>query len=267
MKVCRQQRSPSIEICPARLPKDSAILHSLKSAQAMAGNVLIFMDESIYSRNRRYKVDDFIFDDWNEKSAYLLGVLYTDGWIAKVGSKAKSRIAILLAAKDRKWLEQIRKAFGCDSRIFENSILHPKTGNWSYNVTFGFSSKRIHTKLIEMGIKEQKFPNLPKRFLSHFVRGCFDGDGSFFFSSHAKCIRTSIMGGKSFLTELRDRLHDAIVTSMSMQINPATKNGSCWSLHFGKTDTAILSEYLYRDATLFLKRKKKVALQSIQERK
>ena len=157
MLTCRNQRISSIIICPARPPRDLASLHSLRSAQAVAGIIKVMSmntvvpvvrwsgrfaacvvcktteskhasrgrcnrclcrelhpigDYTNHARNRRYKVDDFIFDKWNEVAAYLLGVLYTDGHIAKQSLNRHS-VDICLAKKDEEWLMQLRAAFKC----------------------------------------------------------------------------------------------------------------------------------------------------------
>ena len=80
---------------------------------------------------------------------------------------------------------------------------------------FGFAREKMSDRLRELGITKNKsldviFPDIPSKFLSHFIRGVFDGDGSVFFEPRSKMspLRVSFTSGsKTFITTLEHNLH------------------------------------------------------------
>jgi hypothetical protein len=50
------------------------------------------------------------------------------------------------------------------------------------------------------------FPNIPEEYIRHFIRGCWDGDGSIFFDQN-KLVASYISGSKKFIERLVQELH------------------------------------------------------------
>ena len=96
-----------------------------------------------------------------------------------------------------------------------------------------------------------KFPNLPKQYISHFVRGYFDGDGCITTNGHNRP-SVEFIGTKDMLKNIQSifNRHDKL-TSVS-------KNGKVVCFWIGsKNGVKNVYDYLYKKATVYLLRKKK----------
>lgn len=108
-----------------------------------------------------------------------------------------------------------------------------------------------------------KFPTtIPKKLISHFIRGYFDGDGYNSISIATNKNKTNTIyytcsygfnGTYEFLTSLNDYL------PIKLNIHKEQRNINT-NTHFatksGSTNFKIMYDYLYKDATVYLNRKK-----------
>ena len=99
---------------------------------------------------------------------YLLGVFLTDGNIFPINNT----YVIQVTSKDKDWLINLQKIIGC--------ALYP-TKDGHDNLTI--RSKEIGKILLNNGCLPNKslsleVPNIPRKYLPDFIRGCIDGDGS-----------------------------------------------------------------------------------------
>lgn len=124
---------------------------------------------------RKYQINDYYFDEINHDSAYLLGFLAADGCVEKDGG-----IKIGLSSVDRQFLENIKTALQSNYPIRDYQT---KDG---FNVSeFIFRSQQIKLQLQKYNIINRKtytflFPyNLPEKYWIDFIRGYWDGDGTF----------------------------------------------------------------------------------------
>lgn len=112
------------------------------------------------------------------------------------------------------------------------------------------------------------FPNIPDGYLHHFVRGFFDGDGSIYLKKYKSRHGGQIINlGSSFasskeswttLDELKQLLMKIILTGNKKVALQTNKLGSSSRLIFNQYDTMLLCEWMYKDATIFMNRKKKI---------
>ena len=119
------------------------------------------------------------FKTWSPNMAWLLGYTWADGCV-QVPVDAKGYVRYRLrygcSAKDVELLLCIYRMLGCVQKIA------PKKDNM---LELQIGSKELVCDLIELhGVEPRKsykdlsFPSVPSRYLCHFVRGYFDGDGS-----------------------------------------------------------------------------------------
>lgn len=152
---------------------------------------------------RKYKINDNYFDVINKNSAYLLGFLAADGSVQKDGS-----IKIGLSSIDKPFLEMIQLELQSNYPIRDYQT---KDG---FNVSeFVFRSEKIKNELQKYGIINKKtytfeFPkNLLENYWIDFIRGYFDGDGTFCLSGNYA--RASLCGyNKQFLEDIINILYD-----------------------------------------------------------
>jgi len=138
-----------------------------------------------------YKAD--FFEEWTPASAWVLGLLYTDGNI--------SRNSVSLSSVDSELLEQVRDLIAPHLQI--------QTSAQSYDKSRKISRLTVkHPKIVAglrmIGLTERKslvmtFPDVPHTHVRHFIRGCWDGDGGFSlaggtFAAHYTCGSVAFIG-------------------------------------------------------------------------
>lgn len=121
--------------------------------------------------SRKYSINKTFFDTWTKESAYVLGLMCSDGNI----SKDLKSFSICLHKNDAYLLHNVLKAM---------KSTHPVRFEKNKNM----ASFRIHepymcNKLISFGVIPNKSlvlkcPDVPKEFIIDFIRGEMDGDGS-----------------------------------------------------------------------------------------
>ncbi len=147
----------------------------------------------MFDKNMFKKID-------SEEKAYWLGFLEADGCIH--GGEGDYRIELGLAEKDFHHLEKYKKFIG------KNNKISHRDGTNSYR--FNFRDKTVHADLIKLGCTPQKsltllFPTknqVSDDFLLPFLRGYFDGDGSFWYENK---FGLNILSSKFFLEGLKQR--------------------------------------------------------------
>lgn len=123
---------------------------------------------------RKYKVNDDYFDVENERMAYLLGLLASDGCVRKDTNEIK----LSFSSVDRDFLCQLQQEVG--GRPIKDYITQDGFAVSSWILT----SQHIKNQLAYYNIIPQKtfilqFPqHLNKKYWKDFIRGYFDGDGS-----------------------------------------------------------------------------------------
>lgn len=135
--------------------------------------------------NRRIR-HDFFSKIETELQAYLLGFYAADG---NINEKRKT-LRIHLQKRDSEIVYLYKDTISPDARVFTIKE-HETTGRSGMTVTahesFGvdITSSKLCTDLVNLGIgynktyQELHIPNIPHDLIRHFIRGYFDGDGSF----------------------------------------------------------------------------------------
>ena len=195
------------------------------------------------NRKRVYTLNYDFFKNWKPEMAYILGLFFSDG---NVGSD-KRQANIHLHKNDYHILEKI-------SKIMETNRPVKTYSDASY---LRIDSKIIVNDLINLGCVPRKslilkFPKIKDKFLSHFVRGYFDGDGSIYFNK-PNTIKISFIGTKIFLEELQMKLHKLLV----LKRHPIRKDRTFYLFEYYGDDARKLCEWMYKNSKgLYLERKK-----------
>ena len=111
---------------------------------------------------------------WSPNFAYAIGLLTTDGHLSKDGRHFD------LTSKDIEQIENFLKCLGINNKI---GTKLSGIGNLSYRVQFG--DVLFYKFLLQIGLTPAKSKTLgivqvPKKYFFDFLRGVFDGDGSFY---------------------------------------------------------------------------------------
>lgn len=195
----------------------------------------------------KYPVNEDYFEDINTKEkAYWLGVLYADGAINKNNS-------VRLGMKDKDHIEKFKKAIGAINHKIGVTI-DKRFTHESECYYISIKSKKMHDDLIKQGCTEKKsltidkIPNIKKEFISHFIRGYFDGDGSLHstFIKGDKIYRISFVGTFNFLSDIQEKIH---IKKKIVQ-NGGNNNKSYVFQICSQKDVLEVLNYLYQDATI-----------------
>lgn len=199
------------------------------------------------SKNPNLKHDYFNKID-TELKAYFLGLLYADGTI-EIRDKSQPQLRIELNREDKYILEKFKEELNSDNKISDT-----KKGC----CRFGVHS----SKLVEDLAKYKVVPNkshkldslviLVEPYMGHFIRGIFDGDGWVYKRQYSFTI--GFCGSITAMQNIEEHLR--------LKLNlPKVKVGLYGNkvpffTHSSKISAKKIYDYLYNDATIYLKRKK-----------
>ena len=130
----------------------------------------------ITNQSRGFAINHNYFNILNAENTYYLGFLAADGTIRKNDNEIK----IGLSSVDVEWLEEFKDKIKSKHKISSN------INNKGYAISsFRFSSKQIKQDLQKYSIIPNKtyigvtMKNIPHNLKWYFLKGYFDGDGSF----------------------------------------------------------------------------------------
>lgn len=163
--------------------------------------------------------------------AYFLGFFITDGNV--YGNDVRLQLK-----KESKPILEVLKT----KTLSENKIREDKRGF----VTFSVKRKKWVEDLSQYGVIPNKtflvyFPEIPDKYLSHFIRGLIDGDG--WISYKGKQI--GFCGNEKLVTQLRDKLVEKL-NVFPVKILKTGKNlfQVCWC---SNGDIKKIGAFLYED--------------------
>lgn len=215
--------------------------------------------KSISKARQKYKVDEEFFDNIDtEEKAYWLGFLYADGCLYN------GTLRLKLSFRDIKHLIEFKNALHSEhpiKEIFEDTNF----SNHAHLCYLSIKNKHVSQTLLNYGYNDKnKFPWIDCSLKNHFIRGIFDGDGSV---SSGKTYRKSdctlknyyrveFLAKEKFLCEIQNTLVSEAGLSRTKLIRPHRTNNIYAMSYGGKGNFRKIYNYLYKDATVFLERKK-----------
>jgi hypothetical protein len=225
-----------------------------------------------------YPCNESFFDELNEKSLYWLGFLAADGCVMK--HNYSYEIKLKLAHKDLEHIQLFKQDLESLSPIHDK--IEKKTAGkdgfkkneyLAHQMTI--VSEKIFNRLAEFNIVPAKshiyrFPDQLKDHpdVRHFIRGCLDGDG--WWREHRNNgkdytteIRVGMCGTPVFVREMFDIIRSICgIQSGSYYVRKSEKTAD---FEFcAKADVNKIVNWLYQDATIFLSRKREIAMMAKQ---
>ena len=211
---------------------------------------------SVADSHKKYTFNNHYFDDIDtEEKAYWLGFIYADGYIINgIKGKINDTFGITLSEKDIGHIKKFKKC------VESNHKIHTYKNSYNtYSSYIKITDQHFVDTLISKGVLRNKslilrFPTediVPKKLIFHFMRGYFDGDGSFK-KNGTNAYDMSILGTKEFLTEFKT------VLNVDNKIKKARKNSNVnnYELTFGgMIKVKHFSKKLYENANIYLDRK------------
>ena len=124
----------------------------------------------------RYELQRKVKIGWSQNFAYAIGLIASDGWL----SSNKRHIGF--ASKEVELVENLKSALALTNRI-SRSGRGGETVKKYFKIEFG--DKAFYRFLNRIGITPAKSKTIesvrvPDKFFADFLRGLFDGDGTFY---------------------------------------------------------------------------------------
>ena len=190
-----------------------------------------------------------------QNKAYFLGLIAADGSVFQC-NKGKIVFSISLIDKDLLDLLYI-EICGSDKLVREVKRKYRDGSSKMYEIKF--SDEIFTNNLISNGILINKtftldFPNIDEEFISHYIRGYLDGDGTVYKFSGKLFI--AFYGNKIFIPKLRDYLFNNNILETKYAI---IDRGNHCSIHISsKKANLSMYNYIYNNSNIYLKRKKSI---------
>ncbi len=189
---------------------------------------------------------------WSSNFAYAIGLITSDGYLSK------NKRHIELKSADKENIINFKKALRLRNRI--GKITKTKSGNPHYYL---FCGDVIFYKFLnKIGLESRKSKTIkqilvPKEFFNDFLRGLFDGDGTFYTFRDKRWPNavgyqiSFASASREFLEWLQHQLSKLYKTRGFIKIGKGVFN-----LCFVKRDTRTLFSAMYKKQNiLFLRRK------------
>lgn len=208
------------------------------------------------------KINSDFFHTWNEQSAYVFGFFLADGCLTISSSEnGIDFYKLSFTQKDTEILEKIKVAMNSDHKITKRNRKNDNGISYYLQIT----NKTITSKLREFGFTTNKttkivhIPDIPVHLLHHMVRGFFDGDGSI--------CNKGLQLDFSELTTIHTQF-----LKIFEKMNLPTPKIYYKKLFDGRTvqiirfkwykysDKKEIFDWMYKDATIYLNRKKEIGL-------
>ena len=203
---------------------------------------------------RKYKFDEEFFSIINtEEKAYWLGFIAADGCVYK--NSNAWRLQINLKGSDIEHLEKLQLAIKSNYKIAKKIVGSSEVCQLKIN------SKIMCEYLIKQGIIERKslvvrMPKIEHNLQRHFIRGYFDGDGSiknFKDKNNRHRYNFNIVGGAEMLNSINEAM------PCQLALYKVKRSTPIFSLETtDKKKIMKIYNFLYKDATIYLERKKDV---------
>lgn len=218
----------------------------------------IFCSQQCNAKNKAYEVDEKFFSQINsEGKAYLLGLMFSDGNISSKGNY------INFSSNDKSLVKIAKKL------LKSKSPIHHYESSFSLII----SNQKLHSDLNKLGVLKRKswqelsLPKIPKKLLSHFIRGLHDGDGCFYLSNpqrkYSYLCSSLTCGSQQFLTQIKDLIEKKLKISFhKIRFDRKKNNKGSYQLHLTrKNDIQKFIKYLYQNSHYCLNRKYKITEQ------
>ena len=192
---------------------------------------------------------------WRPNLAYAVGLIATDGYLSSDG------LLVDLTSKDREQLLNFSQCLGVNFTI----------GNkWNSKgdecLRIQFKNRIFYDFLLSIGLTPKKSLTIgrlaiPDRYFFDFLRGCFDGDGSFY-SYWDPRWRSSYMFYLTFnsaslkhISWLREEIFNKL--RIKGYISKSKSKGSIYGLRYAKREALeIIKKMYYNPRAVSLSRKK-----------
>lgn len=194
---------------------------------------------------------------WTAKFAYGVGLMTSDGCLSSDGRH------LLFVTKDLEQARNFKKSFDLKVKIGRHVSGRKNANRIYYKVQWG--DVFLYQYFVSIGITPRKSHTIgevliPKKYLWPYLRGHFDGDGSFYsyFDSRWKSsfmfYMTIVSSSKAYIAWVREEIEKEAGIQGHVAID---KKRTFYQLRYAKRESCILIGKMYaKSEAFYLKRKK-----------
>lgn len=220
--------------------------------------------EKMSRASHHYTLDEHVFDVINtEEKAYWLGFLMADGY----NHEDRHAICLRLQAEDIEILEKFKVFLKSNAPIYTFHRITNTNKLLREYKEVSVHSVYLSRQLATLGCVQNKtyrlvYPTcVPENLENHFIRGYFDGDGCLSVikrndrkNAESKTYQFNIVGKKEVISVMQDKIVNA--TKLRKLPLRVRKDSFVQLMHYGGFNNVLkIMNYLYKDATIYLKRK------------
>lgn len=248
-----------------QLGREYGVKNGTISAMFKAMKIDVVFNISKFAR--KYSLNENFLDliDTEEK-AYFLGFMYADG----CNHAKRNRFSISLQEEDSELLTKFSNLLDSNKPLHytdrKTCVIKGIEYLQKRQVSLWIISKSLTDRLSELGCTPNKtftiqFPTdnqVPSHLIRHFIRGYFDGDGSFSYNVSKKGwirITVGLVGTVDFCEHIRDILSTKINVNSKVYQKVKYTNTTRELQTGGRIQGYKLLSWLYHDSTISLKRK------------
>lgn len=198
-----------------------------------------------------------------EEKAYWLGFLTADGWISKNEKNNSGVVGIELQYGDIDHLKKFNKSLNGNYKItdrWRKCRLSTNKQKANHQCVIRIFSLYMYNALVKLGFTNNKsydvdIPScIQHNLIRHYLRGVFDGDGCFSYTS--KSFNISFISASKNLMSSINEIIDELNIEASLSNYISEFNTPMYELHvYKKADKLKLLNYMYKDSNIYLTRK------------
>ena len=205
-------------------------------------------------RCMRYALDPTMFDVLTPEATYWYGFIYADGYLHRQES-----LVVGLARRDHGHLEKLRDFLKSGHPIRDYTVSSGKKRCEASD--FRPSNQHLLKRLIELGLGtprqfDKVLTNVPEEYIHHWIRGYFDGNGHT--RNSTKLQEVGFCGTLNVIEWIRLQLASHAYRRPDQKLTLRKGTNIYYVVYGGRFQVIDIYDYLYRDATVWLDRKREI---------
>lgn len=205
---------------------------------------------------RRYPLDEHAFDAIKtEAQSYWLGFITADG-----GVNDRFELRLNLQLRDKAHLERLRDFLGTTLAVREKYRVEdqPNSRDLCY---LSVRSVPLCESLARHGVVPRKskvlqWPStVSDALVHHYLRGYFDGNGTYCHASSSSQLQWRVAGSRPFLSGAQKTMMRLQNLSQTKLCDHHRTEQVAYLVYGGNRQISKIIDWLYSDATIFLERK------------
>ncbi len=194
---------------------------------------------------------------WSANLAYAIGLLATDGCIAR------GTTLVDLTSKDREQLDNFNYCIGLKLKIGSKI-----SGYGKFTLRVQIKNRIFYDFLVSIGFTAAKSKTIgqikiPDQYYFDFLRGCFDGDGSFY-SYWDKRWKSSFMFYLQFASASKEHIQwirSQLSSLLKVRGHVSKKDSeSTYQLRYAKKESLIILDKMYHSKNVICLSRKRLKI-------